>query len=199
MSYIFYLVGRSCSGKDTLRSMILNDPELKLNPIIQCTTRPKRTGEVEGREYYFRTDRNFFDSLMDGKLIEYKRYKVSNEEDWIYYTEKDAININKYNYIGIGPIGVYDNLKEKFGNSVVPIFLYVEEYLLLYRSMEREDRRKEPDRLEACRRFVTDSKEFNMKEIKKRKMRIVDNNGEIENAFKDIKEYILDFLKNKSK
>ena len=52
MSRIFCLVGKSCSGKDTLYARILERcPELV--PVILHTTRPMRPGEVDGQTYHF--------------------------------------------------------------------------------------------------------------------------------------------------
>ena len=46
MNHIFYLMGKSSSGKDTVYSRILEDSELI--PIVLYTTRPIRAGEREG-------------------------------------------------------------------------------------------------------------------------------------------------------
>ena len=46
MGKIFCLMGKSSSGKDTIFKEISNIKELKLNPIVLYTTRPKRTNET---------------------------------------------------------------------------------------------------------------------------------------------------------
>ena len=46
---IFYLLGKSGSGKDTILKELLKDEKLSLNPITLYTTRPIRPGEEEGR------------------------------------------------------------------------------------------------------------------------------------------------------
>ena len=52
MSKIFYLMGKSASGKDTIYKKIRERmPELKT--IVIYTTRPIREGEAEGVEYHF--------------------------------------------------------------------------------------------------------------------------------------------------
>ena len=49
---IVALIGEAGSGKDfLLRCAREQYPEF--HEIISCTTRPKRMGEVEGRNYYF--------------------------------------------------------------------------------------------------------------------------------------------------
>ena len=52
MSKIFYFMGKSASGKDTIFKEIKERmPELKT--IVLYTTRPIREGEQEGVEYHF--------------------------------------------------------------------------------------------------------------------------------------------------
>ena len=53
MGYIFYIMGKSSSGKDTLYRKINEGKKLGLKNIISYTTRPIRKGEMEGREYHF--------------------------------------------------------------------------------------------------------------------------------------------------
>ena len=55
MSKIFYLMGKSASGKDTIYRKVKEQmPELKT--IVIYTTRPIREGEQNGREYHFVDD-----------------------------------------------------------------------------------------------------------------------------------------------
>lgn len=49
MGKIFYIMGKSSSGKDTIYSRLLEDSQLGLSRIVLYTTRPMREGEQEGR------------------------------------------------------------------------------------------------------------------------------------------------------
>ena len=53
MHHIFYLMGKSASGKDTIYQRLLEKNDYNLQRIVLYTTRPIREGEAEGREYYF--------------------------------------------------------------------------------------------------------------------------------------------------
>lgn len=53
MGKIFYLMGKSSSGKDTIFKALLSDGELSLKQIVPYTTRPIREGEQNGVEYFF--------------------------------------------------------------------------------------------------------------------------------------------------
>ena len=52
MGRIFYLMGKSASGKDTIYKRLLKECP-KLHPVVLYTTRPMRDGERQGTEYYF--------------------------------------------------------------------------------------------------------------------------------------------------
>ncbi|NTV78326.1 MAG: guanylate kinase, partial [Clostridiales bacterium] len=53
MGKIFYLMGPSSSGKDTIYKRLLGEKELELHTLVTYTTRPIRVGETEGVEYHF--------------------------------------------------------------------------------------------------------------------------------------------------
>ena len=57
MGKIFYIMGKSSSGKDSIYRMLEEDQELGLKRLVIYTTRPIRDGEKNGREYFF-TDEN---------------------------------------------------------------------------------------------------------------------------------------------
>ena len=51
MGKIFYLMGKSSSGKDTIyKELIQKFPKMKR--IVLYTTRPRREGERDGVEYF---------------------------------------------------------------------------------------------------------------------------------------------------
>ena len=53
MGKIFYIMGKSASGKDRIYSLLVENKELNLKKLILYTTRPIRAGEEEGVQYYF--------------------------------------------------------------------------------------------------------------------------------------------------
>ena len=52
MSNIYYLMGKSSSGKDTIYKRI-KELHPELTTVTIYTTRPIREGEKNGKEYYF--------------------------------------------------------------------------------------------------------------------------------------------------
>lgn len=61
---IVTLTGPSAAGKSTFERLMCSHPALNFTKIISCTTRMKRTGEVDGEDYYFMTDREFDQTKM---------------------------------------------------------------------------------------------------------------------------------------
>ena len=70
MGKIFYIMGKSASGKDSIYEHLLAREDLGLKRIILYTTRPIRDGEEPGREYYFADDRQYQQLKREGRIIE---------------------------------------------------------------------------------------------------------------------------------
>ena len=84
MGKIFYMMGKSSSGKDTVYKEIRKElPELKT--LTLYTTRPMREGEKDGVEYYFVTDEILEKYREEGKIIELRTYQTVYG-DWKYAT-----------------------------------------------------------------------------------------------------------------
>lgn len=66
--------GFSGAGKGTLMKELLARYEEYYALSISATTRLPRTGEVDGREYFFKTKEEFEKMIAKGELIEYARY-----------------------------------------------------------------------------------------------------------------------------
>lgn len=185
MNRIFYIMGKSSSGKDTIYNRIRS--EEKLLPVVLYTTRPMRENEENGREYHF-VDRACFDKMKsEGKVIEERIYNTIHGE-WIYFTSKESIDIEKGNCIGIGTLESYVKIKEHFGEAVVPIYIEVEDGLRLARAVERERLQTNPKYAELCRRFLADSSDFSEEKLKEAGIiRRFSNEGEIEECIDEIK------------
>ena len=61
----------SGSGKTTIAKEILSrNPGLKFS--VSATTRPKRAGEIDGRDYFFLTEEDFRSRLEAGDFVEWE-------------------------------------------------------------------------------------------------------------------------------
>lgn len=68
----FVISAPSGAGKSTLAAMLLAEfPRLRFS--ISCTTRNKREGEVEGRDYYFLDEGEFQRQIKSGNFVEWAK------------------------------------------------------------------------------------------------------------------------------
>lgn len=88
MSKIFIIAGPSGSGKTTLAKNLLKHPQLKdrLVKSVSLTTRPKRSGEKEARDYFFISEKEFYRLRKSKKILEWTRYL-----GYYYATPKDFV------------------------------------------------------------------------------------------------------------
>lgn len=166
MSKIFFVLGKSCSGKDTIFRKLKDDKSLKLKTVVGYTTRPMRQGERDGVEYFF-VDRKRLEHLKEErKVIECRDYNTVHGV-WSYFTVDDGqIDLKEGNYLYIGTLESYKKMREYYGEDVVvPIYVQVETGERLLRAVNRERAMQEPKYLELCRRFLADEEDFKEENI----------------------------------
>lgn len=153
---IFCLVGKSCSGKDTLCARILErHPELV--PVIPHTTRPRRTGEVEGQNYWFVTGEQLRQYEARGQVIEKREYHTV-QGLWTYFTLRFPLDRDR---ILITTLEGARALMDAYGPQAVRIvYLHADDRARLLRCIDREERQEHPDYAELCRRFLADQSDF---------------------------------------
>ena len=194
MGKIFYLIGKSCAGKDSLYNIMKNDEELNLRPVIRYTTRPIRDGETDGVGYHFvDTDgyRHFKDS---GKIIEEQVYHTVHG-DWYYFTADDGgIDIDKYDYLATGVLESFAGTRQYYGkDKVMPIYIELDDGERLQRALNRERLPENGRYAEMCRRFLADADDFREERIKELGIRDEERfeNDDLEDCAKRIKAWIL--------
>ena len=163
---IYYMMGKSSSGKDTLYKEVLKAlPELKT--LVLYTTRPIREREQEGVEYHFVTDEELERFEKAGKIIEERTYDTVYGA-WKYATIEDGqINLAAYDYLVIGTLESYAGMKKCYGaENLVPIYIEVEDGERLSRALSRERQQEQPKYEEMCRRFLADQKDFSEENLK---------------------------------
>ena len=167
MGKIFYLMGKSSSGKDTIyKKLQQRFPEL--STITLYTTRPVRETEVDGREYHFVDEKTLQKLEADGKVIELRAYDTVHGI-WKYFTVDDGqIDLKNNSYLVIGTLESYEQMCKYFGTDVViPIYLEVEDGERLQRALLREKEQRIPKYAEMCRRFLADSEDFSEENLTK--------------------------------
>ena len=66
--------GPSGGGKGTVRQEIFSTPDHKFEYSVSMTTRAQRPGEVDGKDYFFRSREEFEELIRNGQMLEYAEY-----------------------------------------------------------------------------------------------------------------------------
>ena len=97
------IVGATCSGKNWFANKLC--AENGWERVVTCTTRPIRSGEVNGEDYIFMDDYNFEYLAKQGKLIDVREYNTV-EGIWKYGIRPEDIDMSKKKrLIIIDPLG----------------------------------------------------------------------------------------------
>ncbi len=188
---VFYVMGKSAAGKDTVyRELKRRFPQL--GSVVMYTTRPRRDGEQEGVQYFFR-DREFLSRCRaEGRLIECRTYETACGP-WDYFTVDDGqIKLeNGRCYLMIGTLESYERMLAYYGEKALePVYIEVEDGERLSRALERERRQREPKYKELCRRFLADEEDFKEENLRRCKITRRYDNMVLEECLEQIGERI---------
>ncbi len=188
MAVLYLVIGKSASGKDTIFQRLKRNDFLHLKTVIPYTTRPKREGEEDGREYYFLSCQEFLTMQRENKVIESRTYQTVHG-DWTYFTADDGqiIMDGEDKYLLIGTLETYRKIREYYRKKlsiekgkewveeriqewlkqhIKPIYIEVENGLRLERALKREQEQELPEYTEMCRRFLADEEDFSEENLK---------------------------------
>lgn len=187
MFKLFIVMGKSATGKDTIFQKLKENGELGLKTVVGYTTRPIRNGEVEGVEYFFVDEKKLKELKADNKVIEHRAYETMHGV-WNYFTADDGqIDLNKDNYIMIGTLESYQQIRKYFGSEAVrPIYIEVDDGLRLQRALQREQKQKIPKYAELCRRYLADEEDFSEENLNKLNIKKRYGNYDLEECLREI-------------
>ncbi len=155
------LTGPSGSGKTTIAQRLL-DLVPQLTPSISATTRPPRTGEVEGQHYYFLSEEAFDAHIAAGDFLEWERL-YSGYRYGTFWQE-----VHRPLQSGQIPLFIKDvrgtiTLTKALGEKVISVFILppsmeaLEERLRQRGNLSEEDLR---NRLHAARAEIAQAPHF---------------------------------------
>lgn len=167
MGKLFYIIGKSATGKDTIFQSLLENKELNLKPLILYTTRPMRAGEEPGVQYHFTDEEGLAKLEAEGKVIELRAYQTVHGV-WKYFTaDTEATDLERHSYITAGVLESFQAVRKYYGaDRVVPVYIEVEDGERLQRALDRERAQEKPRYAELCRRFLADSEDFSEEKIR---------------------------------
>lgn len=127
------LAGASASGKTEVAKLLAK--KYGITKAITTTTRDMRTGEVDGKDYFFISKEKFKQKLNDDLFVEYTFYN-----DNLYGSTKDQITEDKCVVIDPAGLKSYTALKNK--HFIVTFFLEADEDTRRQRMISRGDEEK---------------------------------------------------------
>lgn len=195
MGKLFYVIGKSATGKDTIFQSLLENKELNLRPLVLYTTRPMRAGETPGVQYHFTDEAGLEKLETAGRVIELRAYQTVHGV-WKYFTaDTEATDLENYNYAAVGVLESFLALREYYGaDRVVPLYIEVEDGERLQRALDRERAQEKPRYAELCRRFLADSEDFSEDKIAKAGIEKRFANRELKECLEEITGYCLGML-----
>lgn len=194
MGKLFYIIGKSAVGKDTLYKK-LQTAFPTLRSVIMYTTRPRREGEEDGKEYFFVSLEKLNENKEKGEVIELRTYQTIHGP-WNYFTLNDGqINLEENSYLLMGTLESYEAMRDYYGQEVMcPIYIEVENGERLSRALQRERQQETPKYEELCRRFLADAADFSAERLEKAGINQIFNNLDGDTCFQEICVYIKEKL-----
>lgn len=123
------LAGASASGKTEVAKLLAK--KYGIVKIITTTTREKRVGEVDKRDYFFVSKEEFERKIQNGDFVEYTLYNGN-----LYGSTKDQIAQNKCVVIDPAGLRSYIALKDP---TIMTFYLECDEETRRGRMIERGD------------------------------------------------------------
>ncbi len=123
------LAGASASGKTEVAKLLAK--KYGITKVITTTTREKRHGEEDGRDYFFITKERFEEKIHEGDFVEYTLYNGN-----LYGSTKDQIADNKC--VVIDPAGLRSYIALN-NPGIVTFFLEADEKTRKQRMIDRGD------------------------------------------------------------
>ena len=119
---VVILSGASSVGKGAIRQKLLEDKDMNLFFSISETTRPKKEGEIDGKDYYFVTHKDFANSVKNRESLEYTEfngyYYGTPKAQVEFLTDKGKNVLIEVEAQGVGPIKL--NIPDSVAFFVMP-------------------------------------------------------------------------------
>lgn len=189
MKKIIVLLGASATGKDTVAKHISEKYNMPM--AISYTTRPMRSNETQGVEYYFISDDEMHEKFKNGEVIEHTSYYIQSED--VSYTYANVVEeFEKGDYVLtiLNPHGLYQFNKSQYKDNLVSIMLNCDDRVRLVRSLNRDENVNVNEVLDRFRRDELDFIERRPKTDYE-----IDTNKPLEEVFNNIDKVIENILK----
>ena len=177
----------SGTGKSSIISKIIDNPELALGFCVSATSRSPRGEERDGREYYFLTPDEFSRRVEAGEFVEWEEvYKGTCYGTLL--SEVERVTGEGRNLIMDIDVKGALNVKKRFGDEAVSIFIMPPSL----EELERRLRGRQTDSEEAISRRLGKAG-YEMTFASEFDERVVNDN--LSRAASEVEEIIMNFVK----
>lgn len=190
MSNLYLIVGKTCSGKDTLANAIVANTDIVT--IVPYTTRALRPGEIDGATYNF-IDENQYQELHDsGDILEERSYTTATGVVHYFetYSQFDMREDKDYMLICSAEAAV-SIITELGRDAIKVIYIYADDFIRLSRYVSRESHSANPNANEICRRFLSEIDEYSESELFKLNIDLSIENNNIVTCINEFLKYYM--------
>jgi guanylate kinase len=159
MPTVLVVTGPSGAGKGTLiQQLVERVPGIEAT--VSATTRPRRRGEEDGREYWFLSDEEFLDRVASGEFLEYVDY-VSGRRYGTLRSELERIaDMGRVPLLELETEGALRVKHDVPGAVTIFISARVEELERRLRERATESTGEIGERIELARKQLEQAEEF---------------------------------------
>lgn len=111
----------SGAGKTTLVKHLLNSG-LNLGFSVSATSRPKRTGETDGKDYFFLTTEEFREKIKNGDLLEWEEVYEGSYYGTLKTEVEKLLFAGKNVIFDVDVVGGL-NIKKIYGKRALSVFI----------------------------------------------------------------------------
>jgi guanylate kinase len=185
---LIVIAAPSGSGKTSIVKELIKDNTLNLSFSISATTRKPRPNEVDGKDYYFKSQDEFKKLIKKNKFIEYEEV-YEGQFYGTLFTEVDRLRKKEYNIIFDIDVNGALAIKNKFKESCLSIFIQAPDLNTLKKRLEE---RKTEDKIALEERLKKVSLEMNLSD----KFDDIVINENLNEAISDTRNKIKKFIKS---
>lgn len=152
------IIGYTSSGKSRYADELVSNHNYI--PLISATTRPIRTNEKDGVDYYFKSDDEFQAMIDNNELIEYREYNTIQGK-WYYGVPKQELDNRQY--VVVTDLNGAKDLIQYYGDINCKVVYVEADYKIRLKRAEIRDRHF--DITEFDRRNKFDMMDFPLDEV----------------------------------
>lgn len=174
----------SGTGKSTVAKHVLERID-GLEFSVSATTRPKREGEADGKNYFFLTKEAFEDKIRSGGFIEYEHF-FGNFYGTLLDKTEEVVNAGRNMLFDLDVKGAL-NLKKRFPDNSLLLFLRPPDLEELKKRLQGRDSENEgalKERLERAEFELSFARQFDREVV----------NDDLNRAVEEVTAVITDFL-----